>query len=142
NRTELKMPAGLSKPDWILPTGGGFAYGDFTLDDASRAFLLQHLPDLKDPLTRGAAWDTLWEEMLDGRVQPSDFMDLSLRALPREGTEQNVQLVLSYAGDAFWQFLSDAQRREVAPKYEQILRAGLDHGTSSSMKATYFSAFR
>jgi len=100
-RAEVKIPAGISKPDWILPTGGGLAYGDFTLDDATRSFLLHQLPDLKDPLTRGAAWVTLWEEMLDRRVGPSDFIELAIQTLPREDTEQNVQLALSYVNDMF-----------------------------------------
>src|SRR5437667_4616510 len=153
-RAELKIPAGVSKPDaqrkrdsaqpqlWILPTGGGLAYGNFTLDDSTRAFLLQHSPELKDPLTRGAAWVTLWEEVMDRRVPASSFIDLSMHALPREDTEQNVQLVLSYVSDAFWTFLSESQRREIAPQFEQILRSGIDRSNSSSMKATYFSAFR
>ena len=141
-RAEVKIPAGISKPDWILPTGGGLAYGDFTLDDATRSFLLHQLPDLKDPLTRGAAWVTLWEEMLDRRVGPSDFIELAIRALPREDTEQNVQLTLSYVSDMFWTSLSDSQRRDIAPQLEQILRAGLDRAGSSTMKSTYFSAFR
>jgi len=141
-RAELNLPADESKPDWILPTGGGLAYGDFTLDDSTRGYLLQHLPDLKDPLTRGAAWVTLWEEMLDRRVTASDFIDLSVRALPQEDTEQNVQLVLGDLNDAFWRFLSESQRRDLAPRLEQVLRGGLDRATSSTTKATYFSAFR
>src|SRR5438132_4669167 len=40
-RTEIPLPANSSPPHFILPTGGGLAYGDFTLDDASRAFLLR-----------------------------------------------------------------------------------------------------
>ena len=67
-RTDLKLPAGISDPQFILPTGGGLGYGDFTLDDSTRSYLLQHLPEFKDPLTRGAAWVTLWEEMLDRRI--------------------------------------------------------------------------
>ena len=54
----------------------GLAYGNFTLDNQSRAFLLKNLPGLKDPLARGAAWVTLWEELLDGRVRPSEFLDV------------------------------------------------------------------
>jgi aminopeptidase N len=142
DRAELKIPATISKAEWILPNGGGLAYGNFTVDDSTRAFLPQHLPDLKDPLTRGAAWVSLWEEMLERRVRPTDFIDLAIRALPREDTEQNVQLVLGYASDAFWTFLSHAQREERASKLEQVLKDGLDHAPSSSMKATYFAAFR
>ncbi len=141
-RTIAKIPTSISKPEWILPNGGGLAYGDFTLDDSTRLFLLQHLPDLKDSLTRGTAWVTLWEELLDRRVRPADFLELSLRALPREDTEQNVQLVLGYVSDAFWTFLSDEQRHQFAERLESVLRTGLAHGASSTMKATYFSAFR
>jgi aminopeptidase N len=142
DRAEIRIPPSIAKPEWILPTGGGLAYGDFTLDDSSRMFLLQHLPELKDPLTRGAAWVTLWEEMLSGRVPAASFVDLSMRALPVEDTEQNVQLVLGYVSDAFWTFLSPQQRQERAMKLEQVLRTGLDRAQSSSMKSTYFSAFR
>jgi aminopeptidase N len=139
---ELKPPQNMTPPTWVLPNGGGLAYGDFNLDDGSRRFLIQHVPDLKDPLTRGSAWVTLWEEMLARRVQPADLVDLALRALPHEDTEQNVQLALSYVRDAFWTFLSEDQRRQVAERLEQTLRQGLDRASSSSMKATYFSAFR
>jgi aminopeptidase N len=141
-RTEVKIPDSISKPDWILPTGAGLAYGDFTLDTGTRAFMLQHLPELKDPLTRGAAWVTLWEEMLDRRVEATDFIDLAIRAVPQEETEQNVQLILGYVGDAFWTFLSAPQRAQFGPRLEQALRDSLNHTNSSSMKSTYFSAFR
>jgi aminopeptidase N len=138
-RTEIDSSA---TPQFVLPTGGGLAYGDFTLDAASRTFLLQHLSDLKDPLTRGATWVTLWEELLDRRVQPQDFMDLALRALRQENTEQNVQLILGYTEATFWNFLSDAERSAAAPQLEQTLRSELARAASSTMKATYFSAFR
>jgi aminopeptidase N len=138
-RVELQAAA---RPDFVLPTGGGLAYGNFTLDEASRAYLLHHLPDLKDAVSRGAAWVTLWEEVLERRVQPADFVDLALRALPREDTEQNVQLILGYVDDAFWRFVPDSSRRSLAPKLEETLRAGLTRAASSSLKSTYFSAFR
>jgi aminopeptidase N len=130
------------KPQFVLPTGGGLAYGDFTLDAGSREFLLQRLPEVKDPLTRGAVWVTLWEEMLDRRVQPSEFMDLVLRSLPRENTEQVVQLIVGYADDAFWRFLSSAERQATGPNLERILREQMARASTSSMKSTYFSGFR
>ena len=141
-RSELKVPPDMPRPEFILPTGGGLAYGNFTIDDRSRAFLLQHLPELKDPLTRGTAWVTLWEEVLDRRVRPLDFLTLVLRSLMSEDTEQNIQLVLGYADDVFWMFLNDAERQAIAPRIEQVLRQGLSRAPSSSMKATYFNAFR
>src|SRR5262249_55208680 len=106
------------------------------------AYLLEHLAGLNDPLIRGSVWVTLWEETLDRRVRAGDFVRSALRALPREETEQNVQLVLGYVGDAFWTLLNESERRELAAQLEQTLKAGLDRAPSSSMKATYFSSFR
>jgi aminopeptidase N len=141
-RTGLSLPPNIGKPDFILPTGGGLAYGDFILDNATRSLLLQHLPEFKDPLTRGAAWVTLWEEMLDRRVQPAGFVSAALKALDTEDTEQNIQLVLGYVDEAFWIFLSESQRKDIAPRVEQVLRTGIERAKTSTTKATYFSAFR
>src|SRR5206468_8683242 len=80
--------------------------------------------------------------MLDRRVRPSDLLELSIEALPHEDTEQNVQLVVAYAADVFWGFLSESQRSQTAPGLERALRNGLDRAASSTMKSTYFSAFR
>jgi aminopeptidase N len=49
---------------------------------------------------------------------------------------------LSDTSDAFWTFLSDAERRERSAKLEKTLRAGLAQASTSTMKATYFTAFR
>jgi aminopeptidase N len=100
------------------------------------------LSELKDPLSRGAAWVTLWEETLDGRVQPMEFLELALEAMPKEDTEQNVQLILGFIDDAFWRFLPDSRRQEIAPRLERALQAGLNHAQSSSLKSAYFSALR
>jgi aminopeptidase N len=128
--------------DLVLAAGGGLAYGGFELDEASRAYLLENLPALQDPVARGAAWVTLWDELLERRVSAAAFIDLALRALPREDTEQVVQLVLDYVADAFWRFLPDAERAASALRVESVLRAEIERVVSSSMKATYFTAFR
>ena len=69
-----------------LPTGGGLGYGGFVLDPATRAYLLTHLPDIPDALTRGSALVTLWEDMLDGRPRPADVVDVLVRACRASAT--------------------------------------------------------
>ena len=142
DRTEV--PDALAPPDvqFVLPTGGGLAYGGVSLDDRSRDFLLAHLEDLHDPVARGATWITLWDELLNGRVDPRELIEAAMRALPREDTEQNVQLISSYLDETFWRFIGPNTRRQLAPSLERTLRAGLARASSSSLKSTYFSAFR
>ena len=75
--------------------------------------LTAHLADVPEPLTRGAALVTLWEEMLDGRIAPEVMFQTLTDALPRESDELTVQRMLSYAQQVFWKFLTpdDSARR-------------------------------
>ncbi|HXW08016.1 MAG TPA: M1 family aminopeptidase [Vicinamibacterales bacterium] len=141
-RVEVDAAIGLPEPHFVLPSGDGFGYGGFELDQRTIAYLSAHLPDIEDPLTRGAAWLTLWEQMLDGRVTPSEVVALAIRALPRETDEQKVQRILGWAEEAFWRFLTASERAAVAPVLERVLREGLDAATASSRKSAWFSTLR
>ena len=142
--TTAEVPGvrGLLAPAFILPAGGGIGYAGFELDPATVTFLLAHLPAIADPLTRGAAWVTLWEQMLDGRARPAALADLALRALPQESDEQNVQRVLGYLEQTFWTFLPAAARGTLAPGVERTLREGLDRAATSSLKSAWFATLR
>jgi aminopeptidase N len=127
---------------YVLPNGGGWAYGDIRLDEVSLGHLTRSLPDLPDPLTRGSAWVTLWDALLDGRVAPRALLDLAMAALPRETDEQLTARVLGYTAGLWWRFLSSAERTALAPALEGVLRQGLARATTSSQKASWFGALR
>jgi aminopeptidase N len=137
------LPSMVSAPPlYVLPTGGGIAYGDFVLDDASRSYLTAHLADVPEPLTRGAALVTLWEEMLDGRVAPALIFQMLTDALPRESDELTVQRMLSYAQQSFWKYLTPGESAERSAAFERLLRDGLERASSSSLKSAWFNALR
>ena len=92
-----RRPSASRRPLYVLPNGGGLGYGYFVLDDRSRQYLLEHIEDVADPLTRGSAWVTLWDNLLERRVPPDALFDAAVRALARETDEQNAQRVLTYA---------------------------------------------
>jgi aminopeptidase N len=141
-RVEVPEARGLPGPLFVLPSGGGLGYAGFELDRRTIEYLLSNLPDVPDPLTRGAAWVALWEQMLDGRATASALVALALRALPREGDEQNVQRILGYTQQAFWRFLPASERAAIAPTLEAALRAGLDRAATPSIKSAWFSSLR
>jgi aminopeptidase N len=140
--TAVPQAVGAERPLYVLPAGKGIAYGLFLLDDSSRDYLLRHIEDVPDPLTRGSAWVTLWENLLEGRVAPRVFVDAALRALPRETDEQNVQRVLTYVTRSFWKFMPQDARTLLAPTLEDALRQGLTRATTQSQKSAWFNAFR
>src|SRR5258705_1815576 len=140
--TVLREAAGMPKPLFILPNGGGLGYGLFLLDEQSAAYLLANMPQVGDALTRGAAWVTLWDNVLEGRIAPGRFIDAAMRALPEETDEQNTQRVLAYMSRAFWRFIPQEDRVARAPAIEGALRAGITRASSTSLKSAWFSAFR
>ncbi|MBV9507363.1 MAG: hypothetical protein JO323_20405 [Acidobacteriia bacterium] len=129
-------------PLYVLPNGAGLGYGLFILDPATRSYLLRHLESIPDALTRGSAWVDLWENLLEHRIDPSKFLDLAMRALPKETDEQNRERVLGYVSEDFWQWLPADARGVRAPQLESLLRQGISHASTASEKAAWFRTFR
>jgi aminopeptidase N len=144
NRRRIGVPgaAGLPRPLFVLPNGGGLGYGLFVLDDESRAYLLEHVAEIGDPLARGSAWVTLWDNLLERRMPASAFFAAATRALPRETDEQNIQRILGYLVRTFWRFLPPEERTARSTALEALLRDGLAGATTASQKAAWFNAFR
>ena len=111
-------------PDFVLPNGRGLGYGEFLLDDRSLAWLMMHLPDVTEPLTRGSAWLTLWDTMLADRIAPESLLGLAIGAVPVEASELNLQRMLHDVERLFWVFLPPARRAAYAPSLEAPCGAG------------------
>jgi len=144
NGREVEVPdvVGWPAPRYVLPGGAGWAYGDFILDKTTLEYLMLNLPDLADPLTRGSAWVALWDTLLRGGVRPEAFLDLALRALPRETDEQLTSRVLGYASNTWWRFLDQPGRTRRAARFESLLREGLAQAGTPSQKASWFGTLR
>ena len=134
---DLDRPA----PRFVLPNGTGVEYGRFRLDAASAGFLMTALPDIADSLTRGIAWGTLWDAVLEGEVPTGDWFELLLRGLESEPVEQNAQRLLGYLSTTYWSLMGDDARRAAAPRVEAVLWAGVSDSPESTRKAAYFRAW-
>ena len=129
-------------PAFILPNGSGMEYALFVLDDRSRDWLVEHLPELDSGLERGTAWVTLWDQVLEGRLPPADFLALALRALPREGDELNLSRILGYLGTTYWDLLPAEERAARAQEVEDVLWDGAAGNRPATARATFFGAWR
>ena len=143
NARRVEVPAARGLPArYVLANGGGIAYGEIHMDEASREWLLANLPSIKDDLTRGSAWVTLWDAVLTDEVKPEAFLTLAVDALASENNELIVTRVLSYVRDAFWRFSTPPARARLAPRLEQVLHDGLDRAPAASLKSVWFSGLR
>ena len=139
---EVPRVGDLPLPNYVLANGEGTGYGLFALDERSRQYFLHHLHEIGDGLTRGIAWVTLWDDMLEGHAEPQQMFDLALRTLPQEPDELNAERILAHTHEAFWRYLPDSARAAAAGRLEQTLRAGIAKASTTSLKSAYFSAFR
>ncbi len=141
-RADVPEVAGLPVPQYVLPNGGGWAYGLFSVDRRTLDYLTRSLPDIADPLTRGSAWVTLWDAMLERAITPAMVTDLAMAALPHETDEQLTSRVLGYLANAWWRFLAPEERHARIQRVEPLLTAGLARAKTASQKAAWFNALR
>jgi hypothetical protein len=73
--------------DFVIPNGSGFEYGQFLLDTESQNFLLENVNLVNDNLLRGAAWISLWEQVLQNRLNPDRFFSRLLHGIEVEKDE-------------------------------------------------------
>lgn len=132
----------MPKPLYVIPNGGGLGYGLFKLDAVTLRYLLGHIEEIADPLTRASAWVDLWENLKESGVKPAELLQTAARALPRESDEQNTQQILSYAVRIFWREIPAGDRPACAAKLEALFRGGLAQAPTASQKSAWFSAFR
>ena len=70
-------------------TAEGLATASFCSTNRAPPTCSRTCRSVGDALTRGAAWVTLWDNVLEGHVAPGRFIDAAMRALPEETDEQN-----------------------------------------------------
>jgi len=127
-------------PDFILAGADGVGYARFELDERSRQFLTSGLQALENPLHRAVAWQALWEELLESRLDASVFLDALIQAVGNEPDELLTQQVLGLLRNVFWRFQADTEREDRAPLIEEALWQALERASSAGQKGAYFTA--
>ena len=112
------------------------------VDDASQAWLVEHLTGIEDNEVRAVAWLTLWDLFLDGRTTPDVLTRLLLDTLPQEPTELLAQQMLGDLETLFWRYLPEAERERLAPELEAMLWRQVTAAGSTSRKAAFFNTYR
>lgn len=133
---------GAGKSDFILPNGSGLEYGNFLLDEPSRNYLISNVSNLEPPLLRGAAWVSLWDQLLEGYVTPAVFTDSLLNALPIEQNELIVARLLGYLGSVYWNYGGDEERENLGPQIEALLWSQINSDRSRSARSAFYASYR
>ncbi len=129
-------------PAFVLPPGGGPAYGLFRLDPSSREYLLESVGELKDPVLRGVVWLSLWDGMLEGDIPPKQFLARLVEALEQEQDPLLVDRLLAYTRGVFWRYLPAIARPQVSEQLGSRLWAWTQAASDPARKAMYLRAYR
>ena len=118
------------------------SYGYFRLDEKSRNFLLKNSSRLVDPLLRGAAWLSLYEELLNGSIPPMDYLQSILPAIEAEKESLNQQHLLSQLHTLYWRFLNQQERQKASRLVEKTLWSKVKNIPSAGARRAYFKAYQ
>ena len=139
--TEVKEAIGKRRPDFIFANYEDYGYGRFLLDDRSREYVLKNLGTVKDDFLRALLWGSLWDSVREAELAPGEYIELAIKLIPQEHDEVTAQGVLARTQTAFNRYLSDAQRREIAPRLEQMLADRMTSAETQGLRITNFRAF-
>ena len=129
-------------PDYILPNAGSRAYGLFRLDSRSRDYLLSNLARLKPELERAVVLQNLWENMLEGWVEPERLIAALISSLGQEENELLADQQLGLLQRLFWDFLIEEDRSAAVSSWESLLWERLETAPTDSQKSSFFSAYQ
>ena len=136
---------GLGEIDFVIPNGSGVEYGQFVLDTESLEFLFDNVDLIEDDLLRGALWISLWEQVLQNRLNPERFFSGLLRAIELEKDELLLATFLGYLEECFVKYLDVNSQQKFLPDLEALLwsKANSAGGElSKTARVSFFQMYR
>ena len=140
-KVSIEELVGQARPDFILPNRTEKAYGFFELDEQSQNYLLTNISTIEDELTKSAAWFSLWEAMLYGKIPAKQILETLLASLPQEKEVQGLTSRLDYLSTIFWGFLTSEYQLTVAEKIENLLWQLMLEAENPGRKKTLFDTY-
>ena len=131
--------------DFVIPNGSGVEYGQFLLDTESQEFLLKNVDLVQDDLLRGSVWISLWEQVLQNRLNPERFFSGLMRGIEVEKDELLLATLLEYLEECFVKYLDVNSQQHFLPDLEFLLWSkaiSAGDGLSKTARASFFQMYR
>jgi aminopeptidase N len=130
---------GLKKPDFVLFNSSGIGYGVWPVD----SILENNLYQIKDPIQRGSAYISLYENMLNGRYNsPNGLLKLFIGGLLHEKQELNLRLISGYIESIYWRFINKNTRQQLSLSLENDLWHAMQSQTAPNNKKVLFQTYQ
>ncbi|MEU8588086.1 aminopeptidase N [Streptomyces sp. NPDC048664] len=102
--TAVPQAVGRRRPDVVLLNDDDLSYAKVRLDEASLAFVTEHLGDFEASLPRALCWASAWDMTRDAELATRDYLSLVLSGIGKEsdiGVVQSLQRQVKLAIDLY-----------------------------------------
>ncbi|MFD5518037.1 aminopeptidase N [Streptomyces sp. NPDC127066] len=82
--TAVPQLVGKRRPDVVLLNDDDLSYAKVRLDEASLAFVTEHLGDFESSLPRALCWASAWDMTRDAELATRDYLELVLSGIGKE----------------------------------------------------------
>ncbi len=138
--TSKSLPQGIPFGTNILPNPDGRTYGYIQLSTSARTSMLRGAVKFPDEVVRASFWLSLWEEMLQGALQPADLLTTAIEAIELEENPLVLSYVLGRTEKLFWQYIPPAKREVVCRGIEVAIIQRFLAAEQVSIKRMLFNA--
>jgi len=136
--TKVEAVKGLSIPKDIIFNYNGIGYGIFPLKKKNIATI----PSIKDPVARAQSYLNLYENMLDGAVNPIEVITVLEKGLIQEKEELVLSLIARQMQTIFWTYIVEEKQNQLVDEIEKFLWKELNKDTAPNIKRTIYNLYR
>lgn len=134
------LPQGIPFGTNILPNPDGRTYGYIQLSTSARTSMLRGAVKFPNEVVRASFWLSLWEEMLQGDLQPVELLTAAIESIEQEENPLVLSYVLGRTQKLFWQYIPPAKREVVCRGIEVAIIQRFLTEDQVSIKRMLFNA--
>ena len=125
-------------PGEVLYNTNGFGYGLFPIYKNK----IHEYKNIKDEVSRGYQFINLYENMLNGKVSPSETYEVYIDAIKVEQNELITNYLSKTIQSIFWTFLTEEQQHNIQKKTENQIYTLLGKDSPKNIKKTLFRLYQ
>lgn len=125
-------------PGEVLYNTNGFGYGLFPIYKNK----IHEYKNIKDQVSRGYQFINLYENMLNGKVSPSETYEVYIEAIKVEQNELITNYLSKSIQSIFWTFLTEEQHHNIQKKTENQIYTLLGKDSPKNIKKTLFRLYQ